>query len=141
MEIFHASTTDDLPAPLLSLETNARPAVLLVGHEILGALDIGNDVSSSGLEGGSAGLHGPLNIDGALDGQGLWALVSTDYGHGLLASELRLGLPFREGVKHGDGAQGGDDGNQWLVHGGVFIIIHRKTMRSIYSNQGGIIDQ
>lgn len=81
------SASDDLPSLLLGLVANARPAVLLVGHEILSALDIGDDVGSASLEGGSAGLDCPLNVDCALHGQGFRTLVSAD--RQLLVSEIR----------------------------------------------------
>lgn len=60
------SATDDVPALLLGLSTDAWPAVLLIRKKIPSTFDVCDHVSSSCFEGLGAGNNSPLDIDSAL---------------------------------------------------------------------------
>ena len=59
------SASNDVPMFFLGFGTNARPTMFFIGHEIASTLDIGNDVSSSGLEGFGAGDNSSFDVYGA----------------------------------------------------------------------------
>jgi hypothetical protein len=56
-----------VPSFLLGFGADARPAVFLIGKEVLCAFNIGDDACSSGFKGFCAGDDGSFNIDGTLD--------------------------------------------------------------------------
>lgn len=62
----------------MSFEADARPAVLLIREEVLGALDICDDVASSGFEGSGAGLHGALDVHSTLHSERFGAFIITN---------------------------------------------------------------
>jgi hypothetical protein len=52
--------------------------MLLVAKQVLGALDVSDDVTSSSLKGSRAGLHCALNVDSALHSKRFGAFIGTD---------------------------------------------------------------
>lgn len=93
------SAADYVPAFFLGLRTDAGPAMLLVGKQISGALDVCDHVSSSSLKGLSAGNDSLLDIDGAFNFQSFSALcVVVEIVEGGLDFEVLL-LCWLKGVE------------------------------------------
>lgn len=85
------SAADDVPALLLGLSADARPAMLLVGKQVTGAFDVGDHVSSSSLEGLGAGNYSLFDIDSALNFESFGALcVVVEIVEGRLGFEVLL---------------------------------------------------
>lgn len=114
------SAADDVPPLLLGLGTDAWPAVLLVGKQIACALDVGNDVGSSSLESLGAGNDGSLDVDGALDLEGLGAIsIIVEIVEGGLAFEVGEFLFGLERVES-EGGEDSDEGKERvLLHGRI----------------------
>lgn len=88
--MYNQSAADHMPAPLLGLVADARPAVLLICQQVLRALEVGHHIGALGLGGLGAGLHCQLDVGDALHGQGLGA-VGIEGGQEGLGGFLEMG--------------------------------------------------
>jgi hypothetical protein len=108
------SAANDVPSLLLGFSTNTRPAMFLVRQEIFGALDIGNDVSTSRLESFGAGNDSLLDVDRALHLQGFGAFgFVVEIVDGLDCDLLGNGFGgelFGSGLEVEDGESSHEDG-------------------------------
>ncbi len=118
MNVGSWSASDDVPSSLFGFGADAWPAVFFVSHEVFCTLDVGDDVGSFRLEGGSTGSDGHFDIGGTFDNQGFSA-VSVEDGWNFHFGGL-WGLRLWGGVvgskKQSSGNEGGKGNGESFGH-------------------------
>lgn len=108
------SAADDVPSFLLSFSANAGPAVLLVGQQVSGALDIGDDVRSFSLKSSSACSHGSFNFNRTFNLKFFSALFSRPGSNNFGHFDCQSGLVDR--VEGSEKSESGGNNNSCLGH-------------------------